>query len=162
MGAALANGVAGNCCAAIPWMPGKFSLAGIHMMANSAYGMQYSSYIAGVNNVVSAAHRGMGNGVCVTGESVGKGLGPMLAAIGFANSIQRWGKSGHSIIFLCMTALHLVLICLTLTLPPLVENDVVTTSTQAERRQNASSTYPKRLSIVDLSSVRSSLDLSPG
>merc|ERR1712211_187009 len=48
---------------------------------NSCCGMLGACYIACINNTVPASQRAFVNGLCVTFESLGKGLGPLGTAI---------------------------------------------------------------------------------
>jgi len=117
----------------MPFVPNAVVLMIVHAITNSAMGMMGACYIASINNAVHPSQRATVNGICVTFESFGKGIGPMLTAIAFASSLSKWGVSGHGVVFFFMSFLHLLLIIGTVMFPSDVEGLRSAASEKARR-----------------------------
>lgn len=119
--AVLGNVACAVCFAFMPFLPNAVALMCVHALTNSGMGMLGAVYIATMNNHVHPAQRAAVNGVCVTFEAFGKGIGPLSTAIAFSWTLSEWGISGHAVIFFAMALLHLLLIWGTTLLPDTVE-----------------------------------------
>lgn len=121
----LSNAIAAASIVAVPFSPGPAYLVFLHVVANSALTMLAATYLASINNVVPSDQRAVVNGVCVTFEALGKGIGPMGSSVAFAWTLKSFGRGGHSMVFLCMGVMHVLLLFGTACLPQAVHGDGV-------------------------------------
>merc|ERR1719272_713757 len=78
--------------------------------------------IAFTNNASPPEMRGSITGILVLFETAAKAAGPVLAAIAFAWTLDRWGRSGHGIVFIFLAVAHVIFILVVASLPSVVEN----------------------------------------
>jgi len=124
MSAAWGNIVCVGLYVLLPFLTNAWFLLVLHGAINSACGLVGVSYIASINAAVGKGDRAKVNGVCVTMESLGKGIGPASIAIAFAYSLQHWGYAGHGAVFFFMAFLHLLLFAGSLLLPQDIDSGV--------------------------------------
>ncbi|CAK0877978.1 unnamed protein product, partial [Prorocentrum cordatum] len=94
------------CFSALPLCPNPASLVLLHSFTNGMYGLVGASLVAALNNAAPCDRRATVNGVVVTFESIGKGLGPALTSVAFAEALSRWGWAGHYIVFYSIGGAH--------------------------------------------------------
>lgn len=85
-----------------PFSPGYVSLALLHALGNTAVNAAIVANCAMCNNITPDTMRSPVNGIAVTVESMFKGLAPASTGAAFAWTLQRWGRSGHSFVFLAL------------------------------------------------------------
>jgi len=106
---------------AMPFITNIYLLTVVHAAINSLMGTMAATYIALINNTVDPTSRGKVNGVCATFEAIGKGFGPLSMSVLFAWSLDRWGFSGHYLVFFLLAFLHICLVLTTAFVPSSVE-----------------------------------------
>eukprot|EP00746_Dinoflagellata_sp_MGD_P144032 gnl/MRDRNA2_/MRDRNA2_76799_c0_seq3.p1 gnl/MRDRNA2_/MRDRNA2_76799_c0~~gnl/MRDRNA2_/MRDRNA2_76799_c0_seq3.p1 ORF type:complete len:177 (+),score=33.11 gnl/MRDRNA2_/MRDRNA2_76799_c0_seq3:443-973(+) len=92
--------------------------------------------IASTNNAAPRDRLASITGILVTAETIGRALGPVSAATGFAWTLNQWGNDGHAFAFFCLALAHLVWGIMCVRLPSLVENEIKHPSDSAEGKRH--------------------------
>jgi len=119
--AMLASAVAGVSAVVLPLATTTMTANIVHMLAMSTNIAEGAMGMALTNNVVAREQRSAINGIAVTIETLGKALGPLVAAPVFAWSIATWGRDGRFLVFSSLAAAHLIYFCGACALPPFAD-----------------------------------------
>mmetsp|Transcript_142815 Transcript_142815/g.319322 ORF Transcript_142815/g.319322 Transcript_142815/m.319322 type:complete len:505 (+) Transcript_142815:2-1516(+) len=108
----------------LPFVPTWWMGAVLHVLAVCSQNVQISVSMAMTNNATPELRRGEINGIAVTCESIGKGLGPVGGANLFAWSVAQDGHGGRHVAFWALGGLDVLCLMCVFLMPSWIERGI--------------------------------------
>eukprot|EP00971_Amphidinium_carterae_P060257 1192395-Amphidinium_carterae.1 len=124
--------VAAIAYAVMPWLISPGQLFVVHSLGTAALTLFCAVAAVFTTNTIHPVERGAANGVAATVDALAKGLAPLLGANIFAWSLDRFGRTGRSLIFVIISVVQSACLVITLMLPSSVEHDLASTASHPE------------------------------